>query len=193
MMEGESMNTALLLIDIQKDYFPNGAMALAGSTEAGRRAGEMLQCFRQRHLPVVHVQHLSLHPGAAFFLPGTEGACFHETVRPLPGETVIQKHFSNSFRETGLLNHLKKEKIMRLMIGGMMTHMCVDATVRAAFDHGFSCTLLHDACAARSLSFGGLRIPGASVHGAFLAALGDVYARIISVDDAVRKIQNERP
>ncbi len=182
------MNTALLLIDIQNDYFPNGAMELEGSSDAGRRAGEILQCFRQRHLPVVHVRHLSLRPGSTFFLPGTDGARIHEAVTPLPGETVIEKHFPNSFRETGLLDHLRKEKVTHLMIGGMMTHMCVDATVRAAFDFGFSCAVLYDACATRALTFGNLQIPAASVHGAFLASLGSMYARIMSVHDAAQKI-----
>jgi nicotinamidase-related amidase len=187
-----SMKTALLLIDIQNDYFPNGAIELEGSLKAGRLAGEMLQCFRQWNLPVVHIQHLSLRPGASFLLPGTEGACLHDTVGPLPSEIVIQKHFPNSFRETDLLVRLQKEKVTNLTICGMMTHMCVDATVRAAFDYGFSCTVVHDACATRALSFGGLHIPAASVHGAFLAALGSVYARIASAKDAVREMQMDR-
>jgi nicotinamidase-related amidase len=185
------MKSALILIDIQNDYFPNGAMKLEESEEAGRRAGEILTVFRQKNLPIVHIQHLSLHPGATFFLPGTEGVRFHETVRPLPEETIIEKHYPNSFRETGLLDHLQNLQITRLTIVGMMTHLCVDATVRAAFDCGFACTVLHDACATRSLSFGGRQIPAAQVHGAFMAALGTLYARIMSVEGAVTKWRSE--
>lgn len=185
------MKTALMLIDIQNDYFPQGAMTLEGSLEAGRNAANILSHFRENKLSVMHIQHLSVQPGATFFLPDTEGALFHHAVQPHPGETVIKKHYPNSFRETGLLDHLKKEKITHLMIGGMMTHMCVDATVRAAFDYGFICTVLHDACATRGLVFGDQTIPAAQVHGAFLAALGAVYARILGVKDAVAKLRPE--
>jgi nicotinamidase-related amidase len=185
------MKTALMLIDIQNDYFPQGAMELEGSLEAGRHAGEVLSHFREKNLSVVHIQHFSVRPGATFFLPDTEGVLFYNAVQPLPGETVIKKYYPNSFRETGLLDHLKKEEITNLMIGGMMTHMCVDATVRAAFDYGFACTVLHDACATRGLVFGDRTIPAAQVHGAFLAALGAVYARILSVKDVAAKLQPE--
>ena len=185
------MKTALMLIDIQNDYFPQGAMELEGSPEAGRNAGDILSHFREKNLSVVHIQHFSVRPGATFFLPDTEGVLFYNAVQPRPGETVIKKYYPNSFRETGLLDHLKKEKITNLMIGGMMTHMCVDATVRAAFDYGFACTVLQDACATRGLVFGDQTIPAAHVHGAFLAALGAVYARILSVKGAAAKLQPE--
>lgn len=184
------MKKALLLIDIQNDYFPKGAVELDGSTEAGRLAGAILKHFRDNHLLVVHIQHISIRPGATFFLPDTEGVLFHETVRPLPGETVIQKYYPNSFRETMLLDHLKKKQVGHLTIGGMMTHMCVDATVRAAFDYGFACIVLHDACATRALTFGGQTIPAAHVHGAFLAALGAVYARISGVAETMEKMSS---
>ena len=186
------MKTALMLIDIQNDYFPRGTMELEGCLEASRLAGNILNNFREKGWPVVHIQHISVRPGSTFFLPDTEGALFHEDVRPSAGEVVIQKHYPNSFRETPLLEHLKKEQITRLMIGGMMTHMCIDATVRASFDHSFQCIILHDACATRALLFGDQKIPADHVQGAFLSALGAVYARIMSVNDAILKIQSHQ-
>ncbi|HOD36708.1 MAG TPA: cysteine hydrolase family protein [Syntrophales bacterium] len=181
------MKTALLIVDIQNDYFPKGKMELEGSTEASLRAKELLELFRAEKLPVFFVQHISAQKGAAFFLPDTEGALIHENVRPLPGETVIRKHYPNSFRETGLLDHLKKEQVGRLLVCGMMTSMCIDATVRAAFDYGFQCLVAHDACATRSHQFKEITIPATHVHGAFLAALGSVYARVMSTKDTIEK------
>jgi nicotinamidase-related amidase len=172
------MSTALLLIDLQNDYFPGGAMELIGSTEAGTRASELLAAFRGRALPVIHVQHVSTRPGATFFLPGTRGVEFHGCVAPLAGETVIRKHFPSCFRDTPLLDHLRQRKIERLAIAGMMTHMCVDTTVRAAFDLGFSCRLAHDACATRALTFGGRTIAAEDVHAAFIAALNGLFAQV---------------
>lgn len=174
------MTTALLLIDLQNDYFPGGKMELEGSPEASLRAREILAFFREKGLPLVHIQHLAVRPGAPFFLPDTEGVRIHQNVEPLPGEVVVQKNFPNSFRNTILLDHLREKQVKKLVVCGMMTHMCVDATVRAAFDHGLEVTVIHDACATRALTFGDQPIPAAQVHGAFLAALAFIYAKVVS-------------
>jgi nicotinamidase-related amidase len=177
--------SALILIDIQKDYFPGGKMELEGSSEAGEKARKVLDVFRERNWPLVHIQHWSVRPGATFFIPETEGVEIHPVVQPLPGEPVVTKYFPNAFRETSLLESLKKEGIEHLVIAGMMTHMCVEATTRAAFDLGFPCTVVHDACATRALSFGGTVVPAPQVQAAFLAALGSVYAKIIGAEEYI--------
>lgn len=177
------MNTALLIVDIQNDYFPGGAMELVGSEEAGRAAGRLLQAFRSKGRPVVHVQHISTRPGATFFLPGTRGAGIHDCVAPAQGESLVQKHFPNSFRETPLLELLRERRIGRLVIAGMMTHMCIDTTARAAADLGFECLLAHDGCATRDLSFGGQTVAAQVVHTAFLAALNGAFAKVQSADE----------
>jgi len=169
------MHTALLLIDIQNDYFPGGAMELVGSVEAGRRAAMLLAEFRRNSLPVIHVQHI--------FLPDTPGVEIHECVAPQEGETIVRKHFPNSFRETPLLEHLRERKITGLVIAGMMTHMCVDTTTRAAADLGFSCQLAHDACATRALSFGGSTVAAADVQTAFVASLNGSFAKVRSAGE----------
>lgn len=171
--------TALLLIDIQNDYFPGGRMELSGAVEAGLNAGKILSLCREKDIPVIHVQHLSVRPGASFFIPGTEGVEINACVAPLTGEKVIQKNFPNSFRNTGLLEYLQVENVKKLIICGMMTHMCVDATVRAAFDLGYNCILAGDACATRELVNGEVTVPALHVHNAFLAALGAVYAKVV--------------
>lgn len=177
------MTQALLLIDIQNDYFPGGAMELVGSTEAGQKAKQLLQAFRLAGRPIIHIQHVSTRPNATFFLPGTRGVDIHSSVAPLPGEPVFQKHFPNSFRETPLLNHLWEEGLTELVIAGMMTHMCIDTTTRAAADLGFGCRLAHDACATKALSWGDATVPASQVHTAFLAALDGAFAQVLSVDD----------
>jgi nicotinamidase-related amidase len=180
------MKTALLLVDIQNDYFPGGAMELAGMDEAAATAGRLLTACRGRNFPIFHMQHLALRPGASFFLPGSVGAEIHPHVQPLPGEIVLQKHFPNSFRETDLLELLQKAGIEELVIGGAMSHMCIDATTRAAADLGFRCLVVHDACASRDLVFGGTVIPAAQVHGAFMAALSPLYARVLSLEELLQ-------
>lgn len=177
------MNNALLLIDIQNDYFPNGRMPLEKSIEACQKAQEVLQACRAKHLPIIHVQHISTRPDAVHFLPCTKGVEFHPNVQPLKNETIIKKHYPNSFKDTSLLNHLIKNQINHLVIAGMMTHMCIDASVRAAYDLGFSCTVLSDACASKNLEFNNMLIPAQTVHNAFLAALQPLYGEVMSVKE----------
>ena len=174
------MNRALLLIDIQNDYFLGGAMELAGSPAAGAQAGMLLQAFREKALPVIHLQHISTRPGAAFFLPHTRGVEIHASVAPSQDEIVIQKNFPNGFRGTRLLDTLQERHIAQLVIGGMMTHMCIDSTTRAAADLGFGCLLAGDACATKALSFGGVTIAAENVQTAFLASLNGLFAKVQS-------------
>jgi nicotinamidase-related amidase len=176
------MTTVLLLVDIQNDYFPGGRMELEGSVEAAREARRLLEFFRAEELPICHIQHVSVRPGATFFQPDTEGVRIHEGVHPREDEIVHHKHFPNAFRETSLLEHLREQGADRLVIAGMMTHMCVDATVRAAADLGFECLVASDACATRALSFGGVTVPARQVHAAFLAALDGTYAKVLDTE-----------
>lgn len=180
------MKTALILIDIQNDYFEGGKNPLAGSADAVQQAWRLLESFRQADLPRVHIQHISQRPGSSFFLPGTPGAEIHPLLQPEPEETVFQKHFPNSFRETPLLDYLHDLGIERLVIAGMMTHMCVEATVRAAYDFGFECWVAQDACATKALVFDGQTVSAEQVQMAFLAALRGTYAKIGCVDEIVQ-------
>ena len=172
-------DTALLVIDIQNDYFPGGAMELEGADAAGAKAAEAIRSFREKSLPVVHVRHLSVRPGSTFFLPGTRGADINAAVAPQGNEIVVEKNFPNSFRNTNLQQVLEKQGIKNLVVAGMMTHMCVDASVRHAADLGYKITLLGDACATRAQSYAGEKVPAKQVHAAFLAALNGFYAKVI--------------
>jgi len=177
------MKTALVIVDIQNDYFPGGAMELAGPNEAAAQAAKLLAEFRRKSLPVIHIQHVSTRAGATFFLPDTKGVEIHESVAPRDSERVIRKHFPNGFRETTLGDELRALGAERLAIAGMMTHMCIDATTRAAADLGFQCLLAHDACATRDLAFAGATVPAAQVQAAFVAALNGAFAKALATDE----------
>jgi nicotinamidase-related amidase len=174
------MKTALILIDIQNEYFPGGKNEMVNQVEAGLRASEVLSVFRKKKLPVVHIQHIADQPGATSFIAGTPGVEIHTSVAPLLGEIIYQKHYPSAFRETPLLEYLRKEQVTHLVIAGSQTQMCIDTSVRAAFDLGFECTLIHDACATRSLKFGNRVVAAEDVQAAFLAAIGARFANVIS-------------
>ena len=183
------MKKALLLVDIQNDYFPGGRMELVGMEEAASQTQALLAAFRRRQWPTYHIQHVSIRKGATFFLPDTPGVQIHACIAPRLGETVISKHFPNSFRDTGLKERLAAAGVGVLVICGAMSHMCIDASTRAAVDHGFSCVVIHDACAIRDLVFAETPIPARQVHGAFMAALASFYAGVISLEEFMRALE----
>ena len=184
------MKTVLLLIDIQNDYFPGGKMELEGPVEAAQKANELLQCFRDHNQPTVHIQHVSLEPDASFFISGDRGTDINDNTVHYEGEPLVQKHYPNAFRETNLLELLREWEIERLIITGMMTHMCVDATSRAAVDFGFNLIVAEDACATRALTHGDLTIPAEHVHKAFLAALTS-YGQVLPVEKILALLGQE--
>ncbi len=175
--------TALLVIDIQNFYFEGGSLPLAGSVEAARQARRVLDVFRVRKLPVIHVRHASKTTKFVEGEPTDPLYRFHASVVPLLGETVITKHYANSFRETQLLEILRQRHINRLVIVGMQTHMCVEAAARAATDLGFDVTVVPEACATRALTYGDRTVPAEMVHAAALAAINGTYGRVVSIDD----------
>ncbi|RXT03949.1 cysteine hydrolase family protein [Ammoniphilus sp. CFH 90114] len=176
------MSTALILVDIQNDYFPNGKMELSNPVIAAEKASQILTWFRQNNLPIFHIQHISIHEGAGFFLPNTKGAEINERVLPLEQESIIIKHTPNSFFKTELESKLREHGVTKLVICGMMTHMCIDATVRAAMELGFESTLIEDACSTRDLVYQDKVVPADQVHYAFVSALHGIYANVVSTE-----------
>ena len=161
--------TALVLIDIQAFYFDTTKAPLTGRFEATEKASAILQHFRKEELEIVHVMHKG-------------GGEIHELVRPAPGELVIVKEEVSCFRDTPLLDSLQTREVERLVIVGMMTHMCVEAATRSADDLGFEAVLIHDACATRDLKFGDEVVEAREVHLSTLSTLG-AYARIMSAEE----------
>ena len=163
------MARTLLIIDIQRDYFPGGAYPLVEPEAAAEAARRVLERFREAGEPVIHMKHVWDAPDAEFMRPGTEGIEIHPDVAPAEGELVLEKENPNAFLHTPLEAELRSRDAEELVVAGMMSSMCVDATVRAAADLGFSPTVVHDACAAPDLEFGGVQVPGGrcarGVHG----------------------------
>ncbi|WP_118138710.1 cysteine hydrolase family protein [Oceanicella sp. SM1341] len=178
-------STALIVIDIQNDYFPGGDWPLSGVEPAAANAARLIGKARGAGDLVVHVRHEFPTDAAPFFRPGTAGAAIHESVAPAPGEHVVLKQQINSYRDTDLKAHLDAHGVDSVVICGNMSHMCVDAATRASADFGYDVTVIHDACASRPLEFGGTTVPAEHAHAAFLSALGFAYARMMSTEEYV--------
>jgi nicotinamidase-related amidase len=181
------MSKALIIIDIQNDYFQGGNCELVNPIEASLKAKELLEYFRENQMPVFHVQHINLRKGATYFLPNTKGVEIHENVKPLENEIIIQKNFPNSFLETNLEVELEKLSVNELVICGMMSHMCIDSTTRAAFDLGFDCIVAHDACTTKDLVFLDKKVNASEVHNSFMSALGSIFAKVLDVKSIIKE------
>ncbi len=187
-MEGSKKLTGLLIIDIQKDYFEGGRMPLVEPLAASEIAGELLRLFRLKNMPVFHIHHVSTRSNASFFLPGTDGIAPVSLVAPAEGEEVIIKHHPNSFLDTELNKKLTEHNIKNLVIVGMMTHMCIDSTTRAASDLGFNNIVIYDGCATRDLTIADHTISSNNVHDAFMATLNGNFAKVMKFSEFLMKI-----
>lgn len=172
------MQEALIIIDVQNDYFPGGTCELRNVYEAENKIKMLIDESRTLGRPIIYIQHIN-PPDETFFLEGTYGCEISERIKPLPEDKIIVKYYPNSFLETELDSYLKNKCIRKLIVCGMMTHMCVDTTVRAAMDYGYEVDLVADACATMDLEISGEIIPAQVVQKTFIASLAGVFANII--------------
>ncbi|WP_419906094.1 cysteine hydrolase family protein [Hoeflea sp.] len=174
---------ALVLVDIQNDYFEGGDWPVHLMEKAAANAARLLESARANGDMVVHIRHEIPSPDAPFFRPGSNGAQHHSSVAPLAGEAVILKHRANSFQDTSLKQDLDAAGITDLVICGAMSQMCIDATTRAASDFGYAVTVAEDACGAKEAVFGGVTVDAAQVHAAFMAPLAMSYAKVVATEE----------
>lgn len=173
------MTNALILVDIQNDYFTSGLWPVEEMEKVAQSAATILAKSREAGDHIIHIRHEALSDAAPFFRPGTAGAEFHANVTPRSDETVFLKHRPNSFHQTELHSHLQSHGITDLTIIGAMSQMCIDATVRAARDFGYNVTVIADACGAKSARFGDVELTAPQVQAAFMSGLAQAYATVI--------------
>jgi nicotinamidase-related amidase len=168
---------AMLIVDMQKDYYPGGRCELEGILAAHANTLALIRRAGAEGIERIYVRHIAAED-AAFLARGSEGSKLHEDLPIRENERIFIKAHPNSFRETGLDRYLKERGYRRLLVCGAMSHMCIDTTVRAGYDLGYAITLAHDACATKDLEFGGERIPAREVHRSFVAALAGKFCRV---------------
>jgi len=178
---------AIVVVDLQNDYWASGKWPLDGIDQAAANAAKVIEKARAVGDTVIHVRHEAAGADAPFFVPGSEGAEINEVVRPGPEETVILKHHPNAFRETGLKEVLDREGVEEVVVVGAMSHMCIAATGRAATDFGYKTTVVHDACATRDVEFDGVTVPAAQVHAANMSALAFAYGEVIGTTEFLER------
>ncbi len=175
--------SALVLIDCQNTY-REGIMQLEGVEPALKECAKLLKRARDAGAPVIHIQH-DAGPGSPYDVTAPIGT-IADVVAPAAGEKVITKAFPSSFEQTDLDAELKRLGVSDLVIAGFMTHVCVNSTARAAFNHGYRTTVVGNATATRALPnpLGGA-LPAEAVHNGALAALADIFAIVVPSEDKV--------
>lgn len=174
---------AIIVIDLQNEYLPTGKLPLTGIESAATNAAKVIASARARDVPVFHIQHIFANNEMPVFVPDSDGIKIQPAVLPAGNEPVIVKNYVNSFLKTNLKQLLEERGITSLVVVGAMSHMCVDAAVRAASDFGYDVTVLHDACATLDLEFNGVSVPAEQVHATMMAALAFAYATVKSTDE----------
>jgi nicotinamidase-related amidase len=178
---------ALIVVDLQNEYLPTGKLPLAGIDSALANAARVIADARSIGSTVIHVRHESTDVDAPFFAPGSNAVQIHSTVAPTEGEPVVVKNYPNSFLKTELKQILDAQGTEEVTIVGAMSHMCIDATTRAASDFGYKATVVHDACATRDIEFGGHAVPESQVHSAMMSALAFAYAKVVTTGEYLAK------
>lgn len=176
-------NTALLIVDLQNDYFPDfdGAKwPLENTKEVFSNTLTLLEKFREEKRPIIYIKHESLSDDAPFFIPNSKGVEIYDKLKPYKNEKVIIKNNINSFKNTDLKDTLDRLKIEKLFICGAMSHMCIDAITRASKDYEYECFVAFDACSTLPLEFNGRTVSSLDVHTSFMAALDFAYAKVDS-------------
>lgn len=173
------MTYALLVIDVQNDYMPNGSYPLSNTGPVIEKINSLTKVFEEKGNMIIFIQHFK---DEGFFIEGTWGAELVDGLYRPKKSQVLVKRYPNSFFQTDLQKILQAHKIENLIITGMMTHMCINSTTRQSAELGYQTTLISDATATRSLSFSGKKVSAEDVQLATLASL-EVFATIETVEE----------
>lgn len=175
---------AVVVIDAQHEYV-DGKLPLAGAGRALAEIAALLARARAAGTPVIHIQHRGKSGGA--FGPDTPGYPIADKAGPIAGEPVIQKALPNAFAGTDLKAQLDAIGKTEIILAGFMTHMCVEATARAAIDLGLKATVIAAATATRDLPdpLTGQPVAAAEVQRNALTALNDRFATVVPDVNAI--------
>lgn len=143
------MKNALVIIDVQKDYFPGGAFPL-WNTEATLICTEQaIRLAQSKNIPVILIQHIA-NPQkgiAPFFNAGTDGVNIHPRIlEAAPEAPIVVKEFADSFVATNLEETLSTMEVAELCICGMMTQNCVTHTAISKSAEKYKISILSDCC-----------------------------------------------
>ena len=167
-MNPSKPNAALVIIDVQMDYFPGGLFPLWGPEAALSRTLAAMQRARDLGLPIVLVQHVAdpAKGPSPFFNAGSTGVALHPAVLAAagPAPLVVIKRFADSFEGTTLEATLSGLGVEELLFGGMMTQNCVAFTALSKAAEKYQVRILPDCCTTVSEMIHRIALSGVSTR-----------------------------
>ncbi|MED0965000.1 cysteine hydrolase family protein [Bacillus paramycoides] len=149
----------------------------------------LLEEWRRRGLPVIHIQHVNKENMESMFYPHAETVHFKEKVRPILGEIIIQKSVNSAFIGTNLEEQLREKGCKSVVIVGLTTNHCVETTTRMAGNLGFSTYLVSDATATfNRKGSDGKEYSAEDIHNMTLVNLHDEFATIVTTKEVLKTI-----
>lgn len=143
------MSKALLVIDVQNDYFSGGNFPLWNTEAVLANTLGAIAAAQVQGVPVILVKHVanSSRGLAPFFNEGTHGVELHPAIAAAaPDAPVVVKSFADSFHQTNLEELLESMGVTELLVCGMMTQNCVTHTAIAKTAEKYAVSLLTDCC-----------------------------------------------
>jgi nicotinamidase-related amidase len=139
------MSKALLIIDVQNDYFADGSFPRWQAEAVAERTVAAIGAAQKADIPVVLIQHIAEPSPGPFFNPDTPGAAIHAAVADAAGDApVVVKHFADSFEGTTLGATLAELGATELLLAGMMTQNCVTHTALSKAAEAYDVSVLVD-------------------------------------------------
>ena len=176
------MKQALLIIDVQNEYF-TGKLPVSYPQGSFENILKAMDWAHASHVQVAVIQHTSLAPESPTFRQGSPGWELHGEIKRRHADIVLEKHMPGSFTGTGLEDWLKKNDITTVTIAGYMTQMCCDTTARQAFQRGYAVNFLSDATGTLSVTNAAGSISDADLHRAILVTQQMRFSRVMKTDE----------
>jgi nicotinamidase-related amidase len=184
------MNTALLVIDVQNEYF-TGSMPVTYPMESLKNILRAMDHAHTKGIPVAVIRHTNLAGNAGTFKKGTVNWELHDEINRRPADILVEKNLPGRFTRTNLENWLKSKGISRVTIAGYMTQMCCDTTARQAFHRGYSVDFLSDATGTLSFANSAGTITAGELHKAILITQQMLFSRVLTTDEWIKKMIGE--
>lgn len=143
------MSKALLVIDLQNDYFPEGQFPLWNTESTLLNIERAIEKAKLQNVPVIIIQHIANSDLgiAPFFNKGTKGAdVYPRILAAAPDAPIVVKEFADSFVETQLEETLSQLEVTELLVCGMMTQNCVTHTAISKSAEKYEVSILADCC-----------------------------------------------
>lgn len=179
---------ALLVIDVQNEYFEGGALPISYPAGSGANIVKAIKAAEASGVQVVMVQHTATAKGAKAFAKETHGWQLHESVKNTNVAHYIEKSMPSSFVGTDLESWLRKEGVDTVVISGYMTQHCCDTTARYAYHLGFGVEFLSDATGTLSLSNNGGTATAEEIHRSTLTEQAFRFSDVMSTKEWIAKI-----